>query len=68
MMAANHHTERNAMGCRPGHHDWETITAEQEGQEVQLRRCAREGCGRWDELRGVWTVIGIQPADELMVA
>jgi hypothetical protein len=57
------------MGCRPGRHYWETITVEQEGQEIQLRRCARAGCGRWDELRGVWTVIGATPAaDELVVA
>jgi hypothetical protein len=57
------------MGCRPGHHDWEMITAEQEGREIQLRRCGRAGCGRWDELRGVWTVIGAQrSADELAVA
>jgi hypothetical protein len=57
------------MGCRPGHHDWEMVNAEQDGKGVQLRRCARAGCGRWDEMRGVWTVIGAQPAaDELVVA
>jgi hypothetical protein len=45
------------------------ITVEQEGREIQLRRCEREGCGRWDEMRGVWTVIGALPeADELVVA
>ena len=57
------------MGCRPGHHDWEMITVEQEGREVQLRRCGRKGCRRWDEMRGVWTVLGAQlAADELVVA
>jgi hypothetical protein len=57
------------MGCRPGRHDWEMITVEQEGREIQLRRCARAGCRRWDELRAVWTVIGDPPAaDELAVA
>ena len=57
------------MGCRPGKHDWEIITVEQEGRDVQLRRCVRAGCGRWDEMRGVWTVMGARPAaDELVVA
>ncbi|HEY7505267.1 MAG TPA: hypothetical protein VH700_14285 [Gemmatimonadales bacterium] len=57
------------MGCRPGHHDWEVINAEQQGKEILLRRCARAGCGRWDEMRGVWTVISApRPADELVVA
>ena len=45
------------MNCRPGCHTWERITVEQEGREIQLRRCMRPGCGRWDEMRGVWTVI-----------
>ena len=45
------------MRCRPGRHDWEIVTAEQEGRKIRLRRCRRGGCGRWDEMRGVWTVL-----------
>ena len=57
------------MNCRPGRHDWEVVTAEQDGREIQLRRCNRPGCGRWDEMRGVWTVINAPPvANELVVA
>lgn len=56
------------MGCRPGRHDWELVTVEQEGREIQLRRCGRVGCGRWDELRGVWTVIVAQPTGDELVA
>jgi hypothetical protein len=52
------------MGCRPGHHDWEMISVEQEGREVQLRRCGREGCGRWDELKGAWTVLSVPAEDD----
>jgi hypothetical protein len=56
------------MACRPGRHDWELVTVEQEGQEIQLRRCSRAECGRWDELRGVWTVMSTQPAGDELVA
>jgi hypothetical protein len=45
------------------------ITVEQDGREIRLRRCERPGCERWDEMRGVWTVIGAPPAaEELVVA
>jgi hypothetical protein len=43
------------MTCRVGRHDWLEISAEQDGRPVRLRRCGR--CQRWDELRGVWTVM-----------
>jgi hypothetical protein len=57
------------MNCRPGCHDWEVATVEQDGREIQLRRCRRQGCGRWDEMRGVWTVMSAPPAaNELVVA
>jgi hypothetical protein len=42
------------MNCRPGYHNWEMITVEQDGREIRLRRCERPGCERWDEMRGVW--------------
>ena len=57
------------MNCRPGRHDWEVITVEQDGREIQLRCCKRPRCERWDEMRGVWTVINAPPtANELVVA
>jgi hypothetical protein len=56
------------MNCRPGRHDWEVITVEQDGRETQLRCCKRPGCERWDEMRGVWTVINAPPtANELVM-
>lgn len=55
------------MNCRPGCHEWEVVTVEQDGKEIQLRRCKQ--CERWDEMRGVWTVIDAAPAaDELAVS
>jgi hypothetical protein len=57
------------MNCRPGCHEWEEVTVEQDGSEIRLRRCQRPGCERWDEMRGVWTVISAPPAaTELAVA
>ena len=57
------------MNCRPGRHDWEEFTVEQEGNELRIRRCMRPGCERWDEMRGVWTVINqSEAANELAVA
>jgi hypothetical protein len=57
------------MNCRPGCHYWEVVTVEQDGNEIRLRRCRRPGCERWDEMRGVWTVITAPPAaNELVVA
>jgi len=50
------------MNCRPGRHEWEEVTVEQDGSEIRLRRCQRPGCERWDEMRGVWTVISAPPA------
>ena len=56
------------MNCRPGRHDWDVITVEQDGREIQLRCCKRPGCERWDEMRGVWTVINAPPtANELVM-
>lgn len=55
------------MNCRPGRHQWEMITVEQDGREIRLRRCERPRCARWDEMRGVWTVIDAPPvANELV--
>jgi hypothetical protein len=57
------------MNCRPGCHYWEVVTVEQDGNEIRLRRCRRPGCERWDEMRGVWTVITAPPeASELAMA
>ena len=56
------------MNCRPGSHDWEEVTVEQEGKETRLRRCRRPRCERWDEMRGVWTVLGaVSARDDLVV-
>jgi hypothetical protein len=43
------------MTCRAGSHDWLEISVEQDKRPVRLRRCVR--CQRWDELRGLWTVM-----------
>jgi hypothetical protein len=57
------------MNCRPGRHDWEEVTVEQDGNEIRLRRCKRPGCERWDEMCGVWTVMNAPPAaNEMAVA
>ena len=45
------------MNCGPGRHDWEIVTVVRDGKEAQFRRCDRPGCERWDEMRGLWTVI-----------